>query len=56
MGRMATYSGKIVQWDDALASDLDLMPNKLAWDAATKVQPGPDGMYPCAIPGITQAW
>jgi len=56
LGRMATYSGKVVRWDEALASDLDLMPEKLAWDATPRVQPGPDGIYPCAIPGVTQAW
>jgi len=56
LGRMATYSGKIVKWDEALASDLDLSPERIAWDAQPKSLPGPDGIYPCAMPGVTKAW
>jgi myo-inositol 2-dehydrogenase / D-chiro-inositol 1-dehydrogenase len=56
LGRMATYSGKIVRWDDAIASQLDLAPKSLAWDAAPLVKPGPDGLYPCAVPGVTKPW
>lgn len=56
LGRMATYSGKIVKWDEAVKSELDLMPKTLAWDAPTPVNPGPNGIYPCAIPGVTKAW
>ena len=55
MGRMATYSGKIVEWKDALESDIDLMPESFAWDATPKVLPGPDGWYPHAVPGKTKA-
>jgi predicted dehydrogenase len=56
LGRMATYSGKMVEWDAALASQLDLAPARLAWDAVPKSKPGPNGVYPCATPGVTQAW
>lgn len=56
LGRMATYSGQVVKWDDAIKSDLDLTPERLAWDAPTKVNPGPDGIYPCAVPGVTKAF
>ncbi len=56
LGRMATYSGKVVKWDEALNSKLDLMPEKLAWDAETPVKPRPDGTYACATPGATKAW
>lgn len=55
MGRMATYSGKEVTWEAALNSTLDLMPESLAWDAQPKVLPGPDGLYPLAVPGRTVA-
>lgn len=51
MGRMATYSGKVVDWDAALNSTLETMPKDLAMDAPAPVQPGPDGMYPRAVPG-----
>ncbi|HEV7349329.1 Gfo/Idh/MocA family oxidoreductase [Telluribacter sp.] len=54
MGRMATYSGKLVKWDEALNSNINLFPDKLAWDATPKVLPGPDGYYPVAVPGKTQ--
>ncbi len=56
LGRMATYSGKLVTWEAAVNSQLDLTPKKLAWDGKTLVKPGPDGCYPCAMPGVTKAW
>jgi myo-inositol 2-dehydrogenase / D-chiro-inositol 1-dehydrogenase len=56
LGRMATYSGQIVQWDEAINSQLDLAPKSLAWDAETLVKPGPDGLYACAMPGTTKPW
>src|SRR6202012_3331132 len=33
MGRMATYSGKEIKWEDAINSQIDTMPKVLAWDA-----------------------
>jgi hypothetical protein len=56
LGRMATYSGKLVEWDAALASNLDLSPKSYAWDAAPPVLPGEDGLYPVAMPGKTVAF
>jgi predicted dehydrogenase len=53
LGRMATYGGKEVEWDKAIKSEINLFPEKLAWDAPMKVNPGPDGMYPHAMPGKT---
>lgn len=55
MGRMATYSGKPVEWDAALNSQLDLMPKRFAWDEIPQVFPREDGSYPIAIPGVTKA-
>jgi predicted dehydrogenase len=55
LGRMATYSGKLVKWDDAVKSDLIYAPDRLAWDAAPRSKANPDGIYPCAIPGETRA-
>jgi predicted dehydrogenase len=54
MGRMATYSGQRIDWDEALASNIDLMPEKLAWDALPKSLPGPDGLYKLPVPGKTE--
>ena len=56
LGRMATYSGQIVQWDDAIQSQLDLTPKTLIWNAEPPVKSGPDGCYACAMPGVTKAW
>ncbi len=53
LGRMATYSGQVIPWDKALASELDLCPQDLSWNGPTLVKPGPDGIYPCAMPGTT---
>lgn len=54
LGRNATYSGKVVTWDEALNSEISLMPDTLAWDAMPKVLPNADGYYPFAIPGKTK--
>jgi predicted dehydrogenase len=54
LGRMASYSGQVIRYDDALNSAIDLSPESLEWDAAPKVLPGPDGLYPCAMPGTTK--
>ncbi len=56
LGRMATYSGKIVTWDEAINSQLELGPKELDWKVQPPVKPGPDGCYACAIPGVTKAW
>lgn len=54
MGRMATYSGKTISWDKAMKSSLDLTPSKFSWDADPGPKKGDNGLYPCAIPGITK--
>jgi predicted dehydrogenase len=56
MGRMATYSGQKVRWEDALNSKLDLMPERFDWDATPKIVPGADGLYPVPVPGQTEAF
>ncbi len=54
MGRMATYSGKVIAWDDAFKSQLSLAPKTYDFNATPPVLPGPDGIYPCAVPGATK--
>jgi predicted dehydrogenase len=46
LGRMATYSGKVVSWDQALNSQLSLAPKSYAFDA-----PPPEPHV--AVPGVT---
>ncbi len=55
MGRMATYSGKVVKFEEALNSDINLFPDRLAWDAMPKIFPDSNGEYPVAVPGKTKA-
>ena len=55
MGRMATNSGVPIEWEAALNSKLDLLPESFALDAMPKVLPGPDGISPYAMPGQTVA-
>jgi len=54
LGRMATYSGQEITWDEALASEISVMPQTFAWDAPPPVLPYPDGYYPVPIPGETK--
>jgi myo-inositol 2-dehydrogenase/D-chiro-inositol 1-dehydrogenase len=53
LGRMAVHSGKMVEWDEALNSNLTLMPERFAWDAEPPVKPDKDGNYPVPIPGLS---
>jgi hypothetical protein len=54
LGRMATYSGQVIEWDKAINSGLDLHPKVYDWKAATPIVPNADGFYPVAIPGVTR--
>ena len=54
LGRMATYSGQIIDWDKAINSGIDIHPKVYAWDATPPIVPGPDGYYPIAVPGVTK--
>jgi predicted dehydrogenase len=55
LGRMATYSGKVIEMDAALNSDISLMPKEFAWDAEPPVKADATGAYPIPTPGITRA-
>jgi predicted dehydrogenase len=56
LGRMAIYSGKMVEWDQALNSKLDLSPKSYAWDAPPPTVPDANGYYPIPKPGVTVAF
>lgn len=53
VGRLATYSGKVINQAEALKSGMSIQPESYSWDATPPVLPGEDGLYPCAIPGET---
>ena len=55
MGRMATYSGQVIEWDDALSSDLRLVPDSDDLDPErAPVMPDAEGRYPVPVPGKTR--
>jgi predicted dehydrogenase len=54
MGRMATYSGQMIEWDKALNSGLSLQPKVYDFNAPPPVLPNDEGLYPAAIPGQTK--
>ncbi|MBA6152798.1 Gfo/Idh/MocA family protein [Gelidibacter maritimus] len=54
MGRMATYSGQMINWEDALKSEKILMPPVVSWESTPPTVPGEDGSYPIPVPGKTQ--
>jgi len=54
MGRMATYSGTVVEWKDALNSEISIMPKEYDWNAQPPTLPDANGFYPVAMPGSTK--
>lgn len=54
MGRMATYSGQEVQWNEAFNCETELISKPIFdWHEDPPVMPGPDGTYPTFHPGKT---
>jgi predicted dehydrogenase len=55
MGRAAVHTGKIVTWDEAMASDFKFCPNvdELTEKSPAPVQADAQGRYPAPIPGKT---
>jgi predicted dehydrogenase len=53
-GRMATYSGQVIKWEDAFNSTRVLAPERYAWDADPPVLPDENGHYPVPVPGATE--
>ncbi len=53
LGRLATYSGKIVKWDDAINSEIQLADTDAmhSFGDPAPVQPDENGAYPIAVPG-----
>ncbi len=53
LGRMATYSGQVITWDEAMAFDHKLVPELHSFSDTAPVLPDKDGNYPIPIPGVT---
>jgi predicted dehydrogenase len=56
MGRAAVHTGKIVTWEEAMASKFQFCPNvaKLTADSPAPVQANAGGRYPAPVPGMWQ--
>ncbi|HEX3599907.1 MAG TPA: gfo/Idh/MocA family oxidoreductase, partial [Lacipirellulaceae bacterium] len=54
IGRMATYSGQIIKWDQAMKLHKPMTQDAESWDAEAPVKVGADGRYAIAIPGVTK--
>ncbi len=56
LGRMATYSGQSVTWEEALESKLALVPSEYSWEGTPPTLPDAEGRYPIPMPGSTVAF
>ncbi len=54
LGRMATYSGQVIEWDKALNCGQNLQPTAYTWDTLPKSLPDENGKYKVAVPGVTK--
>ncbi len=56
MGRLAVYSGKMITYDEALASNREEAPglDQMSWDSSAPVLPDAQGRYPLPQPGKFQ--
>jgi myo-inositol 2-dehydrogenase / D-chiro-inositol 1-dehydrogenase len=56
LGRMASESGKLVTWDDAMASNLELAPglDQMTMSSPAPVNPDAQNRYAVAMPGETK--
>ena len=55
-GRMATYSGKMLKWDECLNSEVVVSPVEkyTSFDDAPPTKPDADGWYALPMPGKTK--
>ena len=58
LGRMASETGQMITWEDALASNIELAPglDDFTMDSEPPVKPDADGNYPIALPGVKIAY
>jgi myo-inositol 2-dehydrogenase/D-chiro-inositol 1-dehydrogenase len=56
MGQLTCYTGQEVTWAQATASDFYYppRPEEVRRDLEPPVKPGPDGLYPVFVPGVTK--
>ena len=54
LGRMATYSGQVIEWDKAINSGISIMPKEFSFNATPPTLPNADGLYPIPVPGVVK--
>ncbi len=56
MGRMAAHTGQRVTWEQAMNSEFQYVQDidHLSFDSEPPIQEGPDGVFPCPVPGETK--
>ena len=56
LGRMATESGQMITWNEAMASNVELAPglDNYSLNSNPPVMPDQNGRYPVALPGTTK--
>ncbi len=54
LGQIVCYTGRQLGWKKAAASDFAFQPVDGDFKPDPPVKPGPDGLYPLAVPGKTK--
>jgi predicted dehydrogenase len=55
LGRLATYAGKTITWDQAINSQVSIVSGAdLTWDTPPPTTPNAIGEYPIPIPGVSK--
>jgi predicted dehydrogenase len=58
MGRMATHTGQLISWEQALNSDFQFVKDidNMTFDSPAPIHEGPDGLYPAPQPGVSKEY
>lgn len=58
MGRMATHSGQLITWDQAMNSQFQFVADidRMTFETPAPIHAGPDGLYAPPQPGITKEY
>ncbi len=54
LGQLAVFTGQRLTWKEAVDSKFAYLPEgDVTWDTEPPVKPGPDGLYPVPVPGVS---